>query len=141
MQKILSFFLLATLSAIAANAKEQYQDAIFLKAESVAKGSDCLLNGTVDAQGNIDGSERCKPHYAMEYKVALDGYIYTLGRAVDHPARAMFMNWPEGIGVLSSATPKGTAIKIKFSKNSEHIYVKVGKRESRYRILPGTIRQ
>jgi hypothetical protein len=137
MLKFLGVFSLALMfSAVVASKEAPYQDAVLLGSESVADGSNC--SGSVDQWGDIYA--RCKDRYAIHYKIAFDGYIYTVRKTSDHPTRAMFTSWPEGVGVLATL-PKGSTIKIRINEKSETISIKVDKKESRYAIVPGTVRQ
>lgn len=139
MFKSLSALLLLAVAAIPAMAgPKEYRDAEFVGTEAATDGTAC--NGDIDQWGSI--SERCKPVYVMHYKVALDGSVYTLRRITDHPNRAMFVNMPDGTGVLGSTSMlKGATVKIRINDKDLTAYVKVGNKESRYRIVPRTVRQ
>lgn len=126
-------------------AKDQFQSAKFVGAERAQDGSTCDVDGTTDKHGNISGTADCQPRFVIRYKVAFNGSIYTLQKTLDHPGRAVFtMGYSalmEDHGVLSVVTSTAADVKIKIAKNGDTMQVKIGKRESRYRIVPGTVRQ
>jgi hypothetical protein len=122
-KKTLAVFALALIAlAPKAGAKErdEYQDAKFVGVEFAREdGFDCK-------------GESCMPHSIMWYRIASGGYTFMLQKADDL--------WSTH-GILSAAVPEGTPLKIRFSKNHEKVYVRFGKKESSYLLVPGTVLQ
>lgn len=102
-------------------------------------GYDCGGSGYVDDFGNVSSNERCTPHYTTVFKIAMNGNLFFLKRALDHPNVTMFTGYSvQGLGVMSAITPKGAQLSIQFDKDGRHAHVRMDKKESRYVILPGT---
>src|SRR5579863_2651321 len=106
MTKYLIFAVAVFALSIHADAKEKYQDGTFVDSVYESDGSfDCRGDGTVQKNGDIDLSERCKPHYEQHYRIAVSGYVYKIKHSIDHPKTALFtMGYSaiaENSGVLS----------------------------------------
>jgi hypothetical protein len=148
MYRILCTFLLFLAFAASLSAKEKYQDAVFVDSRQVEDGVYCSLearpsgNPTSDS---VDISGPCNVTHVTQYRIIAGGYIYMLQHVIDHPKAFLFtMGYSmlsENRGILSVVMRTGTPMQIRFDKNGKIVHVKIGKKESRYQILPGTVRQ
>lgn len=134
---------LTLLIAPMSGAKEEYQDGKYLGYTFSTDGYNCSVGGSVDANGNFSGTEKCADHAIIEYKIQTTEFVFSVKKTLNHPGRAvMTMGYSAmfdtGTGVLNPGIYAGTPIQVRFTKNFDAVFVKIGKKESRYAIIPGS---
>lgn len=150
MRKLALFLLLTTVAALAAKKPDltDYQDAVLVSFKDVHTGSSCNSSGNVnakaDANGNVNGTTssttNCADGSVRQYSITVGSNSLTLERTFSKKqvgtalATAGFSAFFIKQSVLANLLP-GTHILVR--SDADGVYVKVGKKESRYDIVAG----
>lgn len=131
MKQVLAVVLM-TLAATCAVAKDKPKDSDYLEGklvsfERIKDGASCSSTGagTVSDDGAVKttGTTDCSSDYVSHYTIGVGDHVYVLS-----PGFSLFMK-----DTVLYLQPIGTAVKLRVHKSKA--YVKVGDRESAYRIV------